>query len=408
VESDDLIRSLEQAVAASPDDVALRAHLAELLLRAGRRSDVVPHAAHLLRLDPKSPTARSLMYEALNEAESASTEPAPSASTSQPGSAFDWRAAEDELDDLVPPMFASSSPEQSEVAAYDVESAGITLADVGGMEAVKSRLNAAFLAPMRNEQLRTMYRKSLRGGLLLYGPPGCGKTYIARALAGELEARFMAVSLADILDMWVGNSERNVHELFETARASAPSVLFLDEIDAIGHKRSRMSSDAMRNTVNQLLLELDSVADSNDGVFVLAATNHPWDVDAALRRPGRLDRTILVLPPDVEARAVIWQMYLRDRPVSGIDVRKLAKLTGGYTGADIAHLCDSAAELALMDAVETGTPRMIGQADIEAAMKEVRPSVGPWFETARNVALFANEDGTYDELLKYLRKHRRL
>jgi SpoVK/Ycf46/Vps4 family AAA+-type ATPase len=169
-----------------------------------------------------------------------------------------------------------------------------------------------------------------------------------------------------------------------------------------------MSSDAMRNSVNQLLLELDNVADSNDGVFVLAATNHPWDVDAALRRPGRLDRTILVLPPDLEARATIWQMHLRDRPVSGIDVRKLAKLTDGYTGADIAHLCDSAAEIALMDAVETGAPRMIGQADVEAALKEVRRSVGPWFETARNVALFANEDGTYDELAAYMRKNRRL
>ncbi|HEX5089687.1 MAG TPA: ATP-binding protein [Nocardioides sp.] len=406
--SDDLIGSLEEAVAASPDDVALRAHLAELLLLAGRRSDVVPHAAHLLHLDPRSAAGRALMLQALDETESASTPPAPAMPSDQPGSGFDWRAAEDELGGLLPPMFAGSSPERSEVGAHDVESAGITLADVGGMEGVKKRLNAAFLAPMRNERLRTMYRKSLRGGLLLYGPPGCGKTYIARALAGELQARFMAVSLADILDMWVGNSERNVHELFETARANAPSVLFLDEVDAIGHKRSRMSSDVMRNTVNQLLLELDSVSDSNDGVFVLAATNHPWDVDAALRRPGRFDRTILVLPPDLEARATIWQMCLRDRPVSGIDVRRLAKLTDGFTGADIAHLCDSAAELALMDAVETGVPRMIGQADVEAALKEVRPSVGPWFETARNVAMFANEDGTYDDLLRYLRKHRRL
>ena len=163
-----------------------------------------------------------------------------------------------------------------------------------------------------------------------------------------------------------------------------------------------------KRQVNQLLLELDSVASSNEGVFVLAATNHPWDVDSALRRPGRLDRTILVLPPDLEARTVIWQMHLRDRPVAGIDVKRLAKATDGYTGADIAHLCDSAAEIALIDAAESGQLRMIGQADVEAALKEVRPSVGPWFETARNVALFANEDGTYDELLAYLRKSRRL
>ena len=149
----------------------------------------------------------------------------------------------------------------------------------------------------------------------------------------------------------------------------------------------------MRSTVNQLLLELDSVASSNEGVFVLAATNHPWDVDAALRRPGRFDRTVLVLPPDLEARTAIWPMHLSDRPVAGIDVKQLARATDGYTGADIAHLCESAAEIALMDAAETGEVRMIGQAtSTPRCARSVRRSA-PWFETARNVALFANEDG---------------
>ena len=407
---DDLIASLERALAATPEDVALRIHLAELLMTADRRSEVVPHAAYLLQLDPQSPDGRTLMFRALGGGSPAAPPPAPTvpAGPTEVATGFDWSRAEGDLGELVPPMFAASSAEQSEVGKFDVEAVGMTLADVGGMTEVKKRLNAALLAPMRNEKLRTMYGKSLRGGLLLYGPPGCGKTYIARALAGELGARFIAVSLADVLDMYLGQSERNVHELFEVARANAPCVLFLDEVDAIGHKRSRMSSDGMRNTVNQLLLELDDVADSNDGVFVLAATNHPWDVDSALRRPGRLDRTILVLPPDAEAREAIWQRHLRERPVAGIDVRRLAKATDGYTGADIAHLCESAAELALVDAAESGVVRMIGQADVERALREVRPSVGPWFETARNVALFANADGTYDDLAAYLRKHRRL
>ena len=151
---------------------------------------------------------------------------------------------------------------------------------------------------MRNPELRKLYGKSLRGGLLLYGPPGCGKTFIARAVAGELGARFITVSFADLIDMFVGRSERNIHELFEVARRNAPCVVFLDEVDAIGQKRSQLRNTPMRSAVNQLLLELDDVASDNTGVFLLAATNHPWDVDSALRRPGRFDRTLLVLPPD--------------------------------------------------------------------------------------------------------------
>ncbi len=402
-EGGDLIASLARAVAASPDDVTLRLHLARLLVEAGRGAEAVEHAAAVLQHDPASAQARSLMASAL----APPAEPGPPAEpTTAPPAGFDWSRAEDDLGEVAPPMFVDGG-EQPTVSAYDVEESTLTLADVGGMVEVKKRLEAAFLAPMRNERLRSLYGKSLRGGLLLYGPPGCGKTYIARALAGELGVRFIAVSIADVLDMYVGSSERNVHEIFETARASTPCVLFLDEVDAIGHKRSRLSSDAMRSAVNQLLTELDGVRGDNEGVFVLAATNAPWDLDPALRRPGRFDRTLLVLPPDAEARDAIWRAELASRPVAGIDVARLVRLSDGYTGADIAHACVSAAEIALMDAAATGEVRMIGQDDVEHALRDVRPSIAPWFETARNVALFANEDGTYDELAAFLRKKRK-
>jgi SpoVK/Ycf46/Vps4 family AAA+-type ATPase len=432
-----VLDSLRRAVEAMPDDVPLRLHLAALLLRGGQRDEAIRQVGAVLQRDPGNSAALDLLREGTGPAEAADQPAAgatdipaertgarpPAAGPAQArGEAaggrppqYDWSQAEDELRDVLPAMFIGEGDAADSAAAgldaadaYDAEHAGLTLADVAGMTEVKQRLEAAFLAPMRNPELRRLYGKSLRGGLLLYGPPGCGKTFIARAVAGELGARFIAVSFADIIDMFVGQSERNIHELFEIARRNAPCVLFLDEVDAIGQKRSQLRHTPMRSAVNQLLLELDDISGNNEGVFLLAATNHPWDVDSALRRPGRFDRTLLVLPPDAAAREGVFRYHLKDRPVAGIDLAKLAKQTDGYSGADIAYICETAAERALMDSVRRGEPRMIGTPDLEAAITEVRPSLGAWFDTARNVALFANEGGTYDDLAAYLRKRRML
>jgi SpoVK/Ycf46/Vps4 family AAA+-type ATPase len=259
---------------------------------------------------------------------------------------------------------------------------------------------------MRNPELQAMYGTSLRGGLLLYGPPGCGKTFLARAVAGELGARFFAVGLHDVLDMWLGQSERRLHAVFDAARRHAPCVLFLDEVDALGLKRSHLSHSAGRGVVVQLLSELDSMVSENRGVFVLGATNQPWDLDPALRRPGRFDRMLLVLPPDEPAREAIIEHHLRDRPTADIDARKVARLTDGYSGADLRLVCESAAELALEASLASGTPRPIDNADLERAAREVKPSTRPWFDVAKNYALFANADGTFDDLLAYMRQHR--
>ncbi|WP_242498445.1 AAA family ATPase [Nocardioides ganghwensis] len=409
-----LIESLAAAVRAAPDDLTLRLHLAGLLVDAGRGPDAIAHVATVLAADPESVEARELMGRAMGsapvagpptaEAPSPAEQPDPAEAPSP--TTFDWHAAESDLGETVGPMFVDGSTEDPGPAAYDAETAGVRLADVGGLTEVKKRLEASFLAPLRNPELRALYGKSLRGGLLLYGPPGCGKTFLAKAVAGELGASFLHVSLADVLDMYIGQSERNVKELFEVARSSAPCVLFLDELDAIGGKRSLNRSSGARTTVNQLLTELDGVGSDNEGVFVLAATNHPWDVDPALRRPGRLDRTLLVLPPDREAREAILRTHLRDRPVERIDTRRLAKATDGFSGADLAHLCESASENALMESVGSGQVRMIGMADFDQALSEIRPSIGPWMETARNVALYANASGEYDDLATWLRKKR--
>ncbi|MFB8081410.1 ATP-binding protein [Streptomyces sp. NPDC056013] len=442
-----LIRSLRAAVAAAPGDVPLRLHFAELLLSEGRNDEAVAEAAVALQHAPGDADARALMMRAMGMPPAAATAPAGGArpepsgpaeptgpgQSSAPGEAaepagpveppaggapaFDWDAAEQQVQDVVGPRFledpqaAAGDGAAGDADAWDVDAPGaVRLADVGGMDEVKERLEAAFLAPMRNPELRRLYGKSLRGGLLLYGPPGCGKTFIARAVAGELGANFLTVSLSDVLDMWIGASEKNIHDIFETARRQAPCVVFLDELDALGAKRSRTHHSGLRNVVNQLLTELDGIASGagNEGVFVLAATNVPWDVDIALRRPGRLDRTLLVLPPDATARESILRYHLRERPIEAVDLGKLVKATEDFSGADLAHVCESAAEAALLDSARSGSVRLITTKDLLGAAKQIKPSTEPWFAAARNVAMFANEGGLYDDLLAHLKRKRKL
>lgn len=399
--SEHLLASLRAAVDASPDDVELRLHLAELLIDAGEDAEAVREAAQVLVRDPQNEKALRLV----SGGKPSGTKPPAEQESGANDPDEVLRGLEEQLSDIAPPMFVDG-PAVVDKDAWDIEVPQIRLADVGGMEQVKARLDAAFLAPLRNPELRKLYGMSMKGGLLLYGPPGCGKTFIARALAGELDAYFLPVAGADVLDMYVGQSERNLREIFETARRNRPCVVFLDELDALGLKRSQLRNTAARGTINQLLYEMDGIEGNNDGVFVFGATNHPWDVDVALQRPGRFDRTVLVLPPDPSARDAILRYHLRNRPIANIDTRSLVERTEGYSGADLAHICVTAAERALLDSASSGTVRMIEMRDMDAALAEVQPSIGPWLQTAKNVAQYGNEDGRYDELLDYLRKRK--
>ena len=397
---------MSAAVEIDPTAVPIRLHLAQLLLDSGAEAAALEHFSTILDRDPAN-------REALRGATAA----ADAVGDQQRAAGYRQRLADlggsSQPDAAQKPSSAPQAerrqavPVETDPAAgsawWEVMTPEVTLKDVGGMEDVKRRINVAFLGPLRNPELRQAFGKSLRGGLLLYGPPGCGKTFLARAVAGEMGARFISVGLSDVLSMWLGESERHLHGLFETARRNAPCILFFDELDAIGLKRTQLTHSAGRNVVNQLLAELDGIGSRNEGVFTLGATNHPWDVDSALLRPGRFDRLALVAPPDQKARVAILRYHVRDRPTGSLDLDAVASRTDGFSGADLAHVCETATEQAMEASIDAGAVRPIEMSDFDRALKQIRPSTPAWFETVRNFVLFANESGLYDDLLAYMR-----
>lgn len=404
---DPVIRELSGAVERSPDVIELRLHLAGLLTDKGRYAEALSHCSTALTQQPGNTQALSLLQRcsaALGAPSSEGSAPADEGSADK--ECFDWSSAEREVADIIEPAFVDPPPDAVNEDDFDVvQRVRVGLDDVAGMEDVKRQLDLSLLGPIKNPELMKAYKVTARGGLLLYGPPGCGKTFIAKAVSGELGANFYQVGIADVLHHWFGDSERSIRAVFDTARRNAPCVLFFDEVDALGHRRSALSgSSGMRPVVNTLLEEMDSAGSANDGVYVLGATNAPWDVDPALRRPGRFDRMIFVGLPDVGARAGIVRSHLQDRPASGIDLKTIANRTESFSGADLAYVCEIATQLAMADSMRSGQVRPVLMADIDNALAQIRPSTGPWFETARNVVEFANGDGTYDELAKYLRR----
>src|SRR5690349_17654700 len=337
---DDAIQALREALRASPNNSALRLHFADLLLGRGHAAEAekefregvtqspnsVPmklglarafmqlgkHSQALviledLRTNPTAPAVTFLLHarflagvgenqQALAEYQRA-IQPDSSIGHAEFAARLGIGANEIQSEVVEGRVRASWSEEEDGPSGRDIERPKINFSNVGGMDKVKEEIRLKIIHPLTHPELYKAYGKPIGGGILMYGPPGCGKTYLARATAGEINAAFISVGINDVLDMWIGNSERNLHGLFEQARRSKPCVLFFDEVDALAASRADMRTSAGRHLINQFLSELDGVNANNDGLLILAATNAPWHVDAAFRRPGRFDRILFVPPP---------------------------------------------------------------------------------------------------------------
>ncbi|MGA2583934.1 MAG: AAA family ATPase [Tepidisphaeraceae bacterium] len=442
------ISSLREALKVSPNNVPLREHLAQTLLSFGRAEDAEQEYRQALGLSPenaklKTGLARAFAQQGKNSQALAvleslikSTDCPPTAHllyarlifksgdldlarrhyqkavSADPGLAEPQLAAQlgagsishEEILNIAVPIAAQGQPDEPTTLDSDVERPKVTFKDVGGMETVKDEIRMKIIHPLVHPELYAAYGKKVGGGILMYGPPGCGKTHLARATAGEIKAAFLSVGINDVLDMWIGSSEKNLHELFEQGRRNQPCVLFFDEVDALAASRADMRHHGGRHLINQFLSEMDGISANNDGLLILAATNAPWHVDSAFRRPGRFDRILFVPPPDASARAAILRILTTGKPVSDIDYDLIAKKTDAFSGADLKAVVDVAVEAKLKQAMKAGGGiQPLTTKDLASAAGSVKPSTRDWFASARNYALYSNQGGAYDDILKYLK-----
>jgi len=416
---DATIAALRAALRVSPDNLPLRLHLAATLRDSGRAAESQAEyrvAYSQIRAAIAGRPADAQLYEQLADVQHALGDE--TGALTSLGIATALRGLPDAAppdpvqEPAGPPLADRLDMANDDLLAAEpglAERSGVTFADVGGMDEVKERIRMAIIYPLQQPDVFAAYGRRAGGGLLLYGPPGCGKTYLARATAGEVGARFFNVGISDILDMWHGQSEQKLHALFASARRERPAVLFFDEIEAIGGNRLDMRQHFQRTLVNQFLAELDGTESDNDSLLVIGATNAPWFVDSALRRPGRFDHVVFVAPPDEAARREILRLHLRGKPAAeDVDAARVARETEGFSGADLHALVDGAAEAALQEALRSGRIQPLSTALLLRALRGRTASTLEWLNTAKNYALYSNAGGLYDDVAAYLRKRKLL
>jgi ATP-dependent 26S proteasome regulatory subunit len=406
----DRVDGLRRALEATPDNHAVRLLLAETLVEEGAPTEALAEFEHLHDAGSLPPECLVVAGRVALSAGRQDRAQMFADAAGELGLMDGVSELKNEINEslglqrvvqLVKPGLDAEGVEQPTQLELDSHPA-TTFADVGGLEDVKKAIHRTIILPFQRHDLYEKYKRGAGGGVLLFGPAGCGKTLLARATAGECGLPFSNVRIEEILDPYFGASEANLHDAFVQARRFAPCVLFLDELDAIAYARRKHTSNAGRPLVDQLLQELDSIGSDNEGMLVLAATNAPWDVDEAMKRPGRFDRVVFVPPPDPPARERILALHLAGRPADDIDLAWLAKMTPLFSGADLRALVERAVDIVIDDALERGEERSLTTTDLDTALSSMRPSTLEWLATARNYVEFANQGGRYDEVAAFL------
>ncbi|MFA5108332.1 MAG: tetratricopeptide repeat protein [Candidatus Micrarchaeia archaeon] len=258
--------------------------------------------------------------------------------------------------------------------------------DVAGMSKMKEEIREAAVYPLVKPELAKTYGKLGGGGIMLYGPPGCGKTFIVKATAGECSSSFINAKVSDIVDMYVGQTEKNLHNIFETGRKNAPCIVFFDEVEALGGRREEMTgaSQYLKMAVNQLLYEMDGLEANNVNLLVIGATNAPWDVDPALRRSGRFGKTIYIPEPDFTSRKEIFKLHAKKLPVVPLmPWWFMALATDGYASADLKAISEEAAAIPWRTAFKTGYERKVNAMDYVQAIIKKKSTLPPWYAQAK-------------------------
>lgn len=423
-----------------PDHAEAQLCLARTLVLQGDTSGAAVRVERILQRDPSHATAHLLLsriflaennraralehFQRAQELDATACDPALAADLGRSGktsSTHRERSSSHPLDfldedDLSPedqqeffddpfdePVTAEWKPETF-FAPGDNERFRVTFSDVGGMDALKEEIRLKIIYPLQHPELYKAYGRRTGGGILLYGPPGCGKTLLLRATAGEIGCNYFAIGLHEIFDPYYGSIERNLHQIFETARANSPCVIVFDEIDSLAPNRRDVRDTQTRNIVNQFLSELDGLRGENQRILVIGATNSPWQLDPALRRPGRFDQAIFVPPPDETARLQIIRLLAKGKPIAQLDETALSAATPGFSGADLRWVFDRAAEMALADALHAGKTVPIRMDSLLNIAQAHTPSANAWLDGVEQNAPAAQTDALYNEVRKFIQQ----